>query len=222
MHLGVLAAALPLFAAAWQGRRYRAGVWVPLVSGLSLAGDALGLYLAVRGRNNHVLAYLLGPLFFAAMLMALAERQHRRDALVAIRIVAGLLLVASMILAFTSESLGNFSQFVIPLGALLVLGTAVWMLVQGGLGKGYHRLTGPDWFWIPAGFALYGAVTAAYFPLVAVFVENDRHLVDVVLQLKAVSVVIAFCLVAWGVLCQGRVAGSGRSSWSSSSPSPSS
>lgn len=216
IHLSALSAGLPLLA--WLARRLplRGHEWVLLASALSLSLDALGLYLATQGRNNHWLAYLLGPLLFAAMLMALAERQRTPTARSTFRIVVVLDLLACLILSLWAEDLRNYSQFAMPLGALLVLGASTWTLVQGGFGPGGRAGAEPDWHWVPLGFALYSAVTAAYFPFVAVFMRSEPALVGRVMELKAVLVMLAFALVAWGVWCRTSGPNSGRSSSSSS------
>lgn len=213
---------LPILVAAARGGWRGPGGWVVLVCVISVLSDGLGLLLSARGTNNQWLAYLVGPLFFAAILLALAVRQETTLERTALRIAAALLLVALGGLAFVADDLENFSQFAIPLGSLLVLGAAAWTLVRGGLTTGDSPARPAHWFWVPAGFALYGAVTAAYLPLVAAFSRSDVVLVDAVLKLKSALVVVAFGLVGWGIFCQTPEPYSGRSSSPSSSPSGSS
>jgi len=221
-YVAAAAAGLPLLAAilrwSWRG----AGFWFLVASLVSLLGDGLGLYLSTRGSNNQWLAYFISPVFFAAILLGLADRQLTEVERVAARIATGLLVGALLIVALVAEDLTNFSQFAIPLGSLVVLGAAAWTLVRAGLGTGSRTDVSMGGLWEPAGFALYGAVTAAYLPLVSVFSRSDLGFVDAVLRVKSVAVIMAFVLIGWGVYWQPRATSSGRSSWWSSLPSGSS
>lgn len=211
-------AALPLVAMIRRRSLRQGGGWLALACMVSLGGDALGLYLSARGLNNHWLAYLVTPLLFSSILFGLGVLQHTAQERAAFRITAVLMLFVSAVLAVVADDLLNFSKYSLPLGSLLVLGASVWTLVRGGfpLLGGLPEAAG--WFWIPGGFAVYAAVTAAYLPLIGDFTTSDREFVDAVLRAKSILVIIAFTLVSWGILCQDRPTRSGRSSSPSSSP----
>lgn len=211
VYAAALSPLLPLAALGRRGIRPVAHRWVLVACLLCLAGDAAGFASAMRNVNNQVVSYLVTPLLSAAMLLALAQWQRSPAERTAIRVMTALLLAASAIGAPLIEDLDNFSQFVIPLGSLLVLAVAIWSLVRRALGPLGGDATRADWFWIPLGFALYSAVTATYFPVSAVFATTDPAFVLAVLKLKSVTVVVAFGAVAWGILCPQPVAPSGPS-----------
>ncbi|MFN2317850.1 MAG: hypothetical protein ABR602_14370, partial [Gemmatimonadales bacterium] len=188
--------------------------WVLAACLLSLFGDAAGLLTAIRGVNNQWLSYLVTPLLGATMLGALAEWQPTEAERTGVRTTAVLLLVTSLVLALVVEDRGNFSRFALPLAALLVLAGAVYTLVRRGASGERSELVRQDWFWVGAGFAVYGMVTAAYFPLLAVLTPIDVTFVGAVLQFKAIMVLLAFGLVGWGVACRTSDRSSGRFSLS--------
>jgi hypothetical protein len=184
--------------------------WVLAACLLSLFGDAAGLYTAIQGLNNQWISYLVTPLLGAAMLGALAEWQTTAAERTGVRTTAVLLVVTCLVLALVVEDRDNFSRFAVPLAALLVLAGAVYTLVRRGASGGRGELVRQDWLWVGAGFAVYGMVTAAYFPLLAVLTPLDVTFVRAVLHFKAILVLLAFGLVGWGVACRTSDRRSGR------------
>lgn len=221
VHFSALAPVLPIMAALGRGhvRWYQ---WLVLACLISLAGDGVGLVLGSRGINNHWVSHLVTPMLFAALLMSLAREQATGQERHVVRGTAGLLLVASGILGVAVEDLSNFSRYSLPLGSLLLLGAAVWTLVQGGLARDLMPRARPGWWAVPGGLAVYGIINAAYFPLVGGFVSNDVDFVSAVLYTKAMLTIVSFGLLAWGVIRWSPPTHSGPSSWPSSSPRASS
>lgn len=216
VHLSALSPLVPVAVLAARGLRAPAHRWILAACLLSVFGDAAGLFTALRGMNNQWISYLVTPLMGAAMLGALAWWQPTHAERAGVRVSAGLLLAASLLLAVVVEDRANFSNYAIPLASLLVLAGAVWTLVRRAWSGERGDLLRQDWFWVAAGFAVYGMVTAAYFPLAALLTPGDRSFVIAVLQLKSALVILAFGLVGWGVACQTSGGRSGRSSSSSS------
>jgi len=168
----------------------------------------------LRGANNHWVSYLFTPLFTAAILLALAGWQRTRREVTFLRVTTALFLVAAAGIAVFLEDRRDFSQIASPLGSLLVLATALWTLVRRGLDPQGQPTLRSDWFWVPLGLALHAGVTAAYFPLAAAFGQADPGLQWSLLILKSWLVILAFCLVGWGILCRVPGPPSGRSSLS--------
>lgn len=223
IHAAALAPALVLLAAALRWRWIRQDAWLLAACLISLAADGLGLALAARGQNNQWLALIAAPAMFAAFLMALGRAQETTVERHAVHLVAGMLVVASTVLALVVETPGNFSQYAVPLGALLVLAVAIRTLVRGGLvgAPGTPGIRRASWVGAPLGLALYSGVTAAYLPFAAAFARANRDLVLAVLQLKSLLVIVAFGLMAWGILWREPTPASGpslsSSSWRSAS-----
>lgn len=217
-----LAAALPLLAMILWRARSTAATWVAVACTLSLLGDTFGLVLALRQVNNHWLAYSVTPLFSAAMVMTMAHGQRTREERQTFAVAALLLLVASVTLTLSVENPGTFSRFAAPLRALVILALAVWTILRADHGDAPTDPLHSPWLWIPMGFALYSGGSAAYFPLAWGFVENDPDFVHAMVQARAIMVILAWILVAWGVRCLARQIRSGRPFSRSSSPLPSS
>lgn len=220
-YLSAASPVLPVVVAVGKGRVLE-NRWVLAACLISLVGDATGLFYSNRGQNNLWISYLVTPLQFACMLLALAALLTTAQEQMTVKLTAVLLLAVSGVLAVMAEDLSNFSRYSLPLGSLLVLGASVWTLVRQGSGSALGTAAVPGGFWLPSGFAIYGAVMAAYMPLLGGFVSSDRGFVEAVLKVKSALVIVSFCLVAWGISCQNRATVSGRSSLPSSSPSGSS
>ncbi len=216
-----MAPLVPIAAMIWRGKvaYYR---WLVVACVISLISDGTSLFLSRHGQNNLWVTYLLIPLLYSSMLLALATGQVTAQERTTIRITAGLLLVVSAVLAFGADDLANFSRYSLPLGSLLLLSGALWILVRQGFGGSFGEGDGSGWFWIPAGLALFGALNAAVLPLVGGFISTNEAFVVAVFKVKFVLAIVAFCLIGWGILCQDRPKLSGPFSSRFSSPSRSS
>lgn len=199
----VLAAALaplvPVVVLLWRGARTPARRWLLAGCVLSLLIDGVMLGLMLQGRNNHWVSYLLTPFFGATLLVALAHWQREETGRTALQFMAGLLLVAAALLTWLVEDTTSFSRYASPLRSLLVMLAGLWTTLRY-----LRRAEGLQFFrderiWAPMGLALYSGVSAAYFPLASMLARVDPALVMPSLQLKSALVVLAFCLVGWGV-----------------------
>lgn len=202
LHAAAASPLVPLFAVLARGVSGRPLRWIVLACVVSLAADGLSLYYVLQGRNNHWVSYLFTPLFTAALLLALGGWQRTHREVVFFRLTTGLFLLAAAGIAVFIEDRRDFSQIASPLGSLLVLSTALWTLVRRGLDPRGDGLLRAEWFWAALGLALHAGVTAAYFPLAAAFGQTDPDLQWALLFLKSWLVIVAFCLVGWGVLCR--------------------
>lgn len=215
----VLAAALsplvPVLVLLWRGASDPARRWLLAACLLSLVIDALMLSLMLQGHNNHWVSYLLTPFFGAALLLALACWQRTETARTALQVAAVLLLVAAALLTLLLEDTASFSRYASPLRSLLVLAAALWTLLSHLRAELEPGLWRAERLWVPLGLALYSSVSAAYFPVASLLARVDPALVQPALRLKSLLVVLAFCLVGWGVLWK-TPARSGTSSSSSS------
>jgi hypothetical protein len=222
VYLSSLAPLLVVGALLMPGK-WRSGHWWILVGCLtSLTGDGLGYYLGMQGRNNLWVSYAVAPVMYGGFLLALAEEQHRRLQRQQVLLVAGLMVVTTVVLGLTVDDPRNFSAFAVPLGSLLVLGVALLTLIRAGLGKDAPGEGWTVWLWVPLSLALFSGVTGIYLPLAAAVAGSDAVLLSEVWKVKSALLILVFALMAWGLVCQRRATLSGRSSLLSSSPSGSS
>lgn len=199
----VLAAALaplvPVAVLLWRGAGTPARRWLLAGCLLSLLIDGIMLGLMLAGRNNHWVSYLLTPFFGAALLMGLAHWQRGETGRTALQLAAGLLLLVAALLTWLVEDRSSFSRYASPLRSLLVMLAGLWTALQHLRRAEGLRFWRDERIWAPMGLALYSGVSAAYFPLASALARVDPGLVMPALQLKSALVVLAFCLVGWGV-----------------------
>ncbi len=188
--------------------------------------DAIGWWMADRGINNLWLSHVGTPLQTLLLLLALAHWQMGETERRAVRIVAPVFLVLWGILLVAVEAPRTFSRFTQPLQAILIVAIAAWTMIRRTT-RTFEAPAAEPWFWVTSGLLLYFGTGAVLSPVSNLLVRTAPDLVMAAHVGKAVVNIVAYLLVARGMLCRLTSGSSGGSSWPpasspSSSPPPSS
>lgn len=202
VYAGGVAQALPLIAGAMRrGRLTRPQRWTVGWAGLLLAFDAITLWMALSNRNNHPINYALTPLAIGFALWILSLWQLSARSTGVIRSLIPLLVIVWVAMVATIESTGTFSLLAEPFAGLLLLGAAIWTILTRVV-REEGRLGLQEWSWIAGGMALYAATSVALPPVSYLLVDLNPGLVIRAYEGKSLIDVVAFALIARGVLIQ--------------------
>lgn len=227
MGLSILFELAPVAAAlAQRDVLYRALRLVAACFALMFLQDAASWWMAERGINNHWLSHVGTPLQTLLLLFALAEWQLGQTGRRAVQLAAAgfVLLWGGLIVAL--ENPLTFSLFTQPLQAILVVCVAAWTMVRR-LARTLDTPLAEPWFWIISGLLLYFGTGVVLSPVSNLLMRSAPDLIVTAYVAKAVVNIVAYLLVARGMLCRMPSGSSGGSSWPpvsspSSSPPPSS
>lgn len=190
---------------------------VALCFAVMFVQDALLWWIGMQGRNNLWLTYFGVPIQTTLLLAAYAHWQAGPVARRAVRLAAIAFVAIWALLVAGFEDTQAFSRFTSPLQALLVVAVVAWTLVRCAA-RAVEPLAGEDWFWISAGLLVYFGTGVVLGPVSNLLLEHAPHLVRAAHLAKVVVNIVAYLLVAWGMLCK---LPTGRSGGSSSPPASS-
>lgn len=201
IYLSSASQAAPALAAMRHGRALpTARRWIVAWGLAGLAFDAMGLYYALHGRNNHWLAYISAPSQTVLALLALSCWHPANGARRALRVAAAAFVVAVLLLVVFVEDTATFSLIRRPIESLLIvtasLGTLL-LLIRQEQGNLLQRA----WFWICTGLALRYGAAVALDPLARLLIGDSQPVVLSALKVKAVVDLTAYLLIARGVWC---------------------
>jgi hypothetical protein len=198
---------------------------VALCFALMFAQDAALWWLRTRQENNLWLVYVGVPVQTALLLAAYAHWQvgpveRRAVRLAAVGFVA---LWAALVAWF--EDTQAFSRFATPLQAILIVSVVAWTMVRRST-RTMESPASESWFWVSAGLLVYYGSGAVLGPVSNLLFRDAPHLVRAAFTAKAAVNIVAYLLVARGMLCKLPSGSSGGSSSPpasspSSSPPPS-
>ena len=222
MQVAAASQAIPPLAALRHGRRLPAARrWVVGWGLLLLAYDGVALALALRGRPNLWLRYLVGPIESGVVLVALSLWHTDAVARLTLRYAAGLFAVIWVLLVAFVEQTNTFGLVTGPFQSLLLLGASVGTLLLR-VRTEEASLVREDWFWVCGGLALWYGTAAALDPLARLLVAEHPSVVNSAYRVKAAVDVFASLAIARGMLCPVHPPLSGGPSSPAFSPSPSS
>ena len=181
--------------------------------------DAAGWWMAEREINNLWIGHIGRPLQTLLLLLAFAEWQTGETGRRAVRF-AGVGFVLLWFLLLAVEDPRTFSRFSQPLQAILVVSVAAWTLVRRTV-RTFEAPLAEPWFWICAALLLYFGSGAVLGPVSNLLLRSQPELVRIAYLAKAVINIVAYLLVARGILCS-QPSGSSGGSWSRPASSPSS
>jgi hypothetical protein len=200
LHLAAASQVLPLGAAAWKRANLTpARRWILVWCALNVLSDAALIFAAQRG-NNLWLRFVSEPLRAGAFLWALSLWQVRPRARATTRTAIVLLLPAMLIVALAAEGPQNHGEWSGPAQYTVLLAGAVYTMVARSVGT-IERVAVSDWFWVNLGASLYFALNVALGPAAQALLHLDLEMLKTVLLLKARVDVLAFALIAVGMLC---------------------
>jgi hypothetical protein len=180
--------------------------------------NALALFLAFRGVNNHWLVYLSTPLIGVAAIVAVIGWQVRQMGRLLLRVLVPLYLAGWTIIVLSVEDMNTFSLVAGPFSSLLLL-IAVSATFVTRSTQSFDPLTRQDWFWICLGMLIFYGVEAGYPPVALLLGRARSDLLYTAAQVRAASAIAAMITVSWGLLCPTTLPQSGGSSSRSASPS---
>lgn len=197
--------------------------WIAVWGAVLVIWAGIQTPLAARGVNNLWVPYLTSPFEVGALLIALSgwhpEAGRRRLFFWA----AGIFALVEAILLVSFERLDQFSLFVGPFKALLLLVAGVLTLLAC-LRRHEGDLLREEWFWICLGVSLKYGSSAALDPLSWMLLGTYPAAVIVAFQAVAWINTFASLVIARGLLCpilpRPSSGPSSPDSWRSSSSSP--
>lgn len=161
--------------------------------------DIVGYVTLREGENNLWLRYVTSPTSDILILWALSLWQDHPLRRIGIRVAVFLLIPVWLIYAIY-EGPGAFGRFSDPLRSIVILLAALVTLVGNSLNTN-KRIVQQDWFWVASGIALYFALEAAVGPFVEYVLHQARDVASRAFLFKARIDIVAFLLVAVGLLC---------------------
>jgi hypothetical protein len=211
MHAASLSQLIPLLAAARYGRKLPpARRWVAVWCLALLAGDAAQLWLVAPGTSNLWVQFLVVPLHTAILLWALSLWQQDPVSRLAFRLAIPLNLLA-LVALIPAVQATSFNRFAWALQALVLLAGSLYTLVRCSIGEP-DRVTSRDWFWIMLGTSLFFSLRVALQPFVELVIGSNLELARLAYVVSAWTDILAYILIARGMLCPLPQAHSGRSS----------
>ncbi|MBV6522129.1 MAG: hypothetical protein MNPFHGCM_02275 [Gemmatimonadaceae bacterium] len=166
---------------------------------VQFTSDLFQLYTMSRGISNLWARYLISPTSDVLMLYALSMWQTHPLRRIGIR-VAMLVLVPVWFGYAIAEGVGAFGRYSDPLRSIVILVATLVTLVGNGLTT-TTRISRHDWFWVAAGVALYFALEAALGPFLEFIFADSRDIALRAFLFKARFDILAYLLIAAGLLC---------------------
>lgn len=204
---------LPIVAAlAVWGRRLPAPYpWVLSWCAFMALADSLDLAVAYLHGSNLWLSYFTLPTEVGLSLWFLALWQPNEFMRLVYQLAIPAMLVVTMVALLLADTATAFDLWVSPFLSLLALTAALATLVFRSI-TSLRQLTEQDWFWVCLGLAIFWIGFVAVPPFHRAFIETHREWVVWAYIVRAWTVVGAFLLMTWGVLCPRLLQGSpGRS-----------
>lgn len=200
-YVAVASQAAPLFAAAaWRQRGSGTRRWVLGWCALLLVVDCVNGWLGSRGVHNMFLSNLVAPASVTVVLWALSRWQTGDLSRLTMRLAIVPFLLLWTVLTLAVEDSSTFSRAADPMASIVGLGAAAFTLLARSLAS-QGDLPRRDWFWVTGGMALYFGASSALGPLSALLIASAPQLLVRAYELKAGLDIVAFLLIARGVVC---------------------
>jgi len=162
------------------------------------------VWVAILTRYNLWVSYYAVPLEVVLMLWCLEWWQPARWLSRAYRIAIPALLAAVAVAYVVEPPQTSYARWIAPGLAITALAASLQTLVLRSM-MSREPLTTQDWFWAASGFGVFWAASVLARPFLSIFVSDRPEWVMRVYEVKAVLVVIALALIAWGMVCTRRV-----------------
>lgn len=214
---------LPLLAALLtRSLRVPTRRWVVVWSTLLAIQDSGALLLASRGISNLWIGHLGAPVNGAVALWMLSLWHPTSTGRTALRVTLPVFVAVSVALRVWVDDPTWFSLFAAPFDAMVVLLAAVWTFVALSL-RATAFLPSFAWFWILPGLMVHVGIGTAIQAVIWYLYEAGRtDLIRATVDLWSGLDIVAFVVIAGGMLCRLPPMRSGGSSPPPSSRSASS
>jgi hypothetical protein len=205
LHAAFAAQALPVLAGARYGARLpRVRKWVAGACALGILADSVQLVIAQSDPHVQTMSvwvtYVSVGVENAIFLWALSLWQTHPLLRLAYRMSIPLFVIGAIALTTTLSGANVFNLYTAPFQSLVVLAGALYTLVTHSITE-HERITQFDWFWICLGLSAYFALGVALPPFAQILLADRMDLVRLAYLTKAWSDVIAYILIARGMLC---------------------
>jgi hypothetical protein len=165
-----------------------------------LAADGMQLWFRTSGTSNLWLNYILVPLYNTIMLWALSLWQEDPVSRLAFRVAIPLDLLALAALIPAAKSASMFNQFTWPFQALVLLAGSLYTLVTRAI-REPERVTSRDWFWVTLGTSLFFGFRVALLPFIELTLSSNQDLARFAYTVSAWADIVAYILIARGMVC---------------------
>lgn len=201
LYVAMFAMLLPVAAAVPYGvRQSPARWWLVVWCGVLFTADLLQLAASRVTENNLWTQYVITPVEDVIVLLMLSNWQRGDVSRLTFRAIAPIFLVAWVVLVAMLERTDDFSVFAHPFQALVMLAASLFTLARGALEE-TEQVTQRDWFWVTLGLSLFFAPGTALQPFAHEVYPVRPDLVRLAFYGKAAIDVVAFILIARGMLC---------------------
>lgn len=201
LYAATIAQGLPPLVALRYGRRLPTPrVWVGAWCLTLLAADGMQLWFRSSGTSNLWLNYILVPLYNTMMLWALSLWQEDPVSRLAFRVAIPLDLLTLAALIPAAKSASVFNQFTWPFQALVLLAGSLYTLVTRA-SREPERVTSRDWFWVTLGTSLFFGFRVALLPFIELTLSSNQDLARFAYIVSAWVDILAYILIARGMVC---------------------
>ncbi len=200
-HFAFATEALPIAAVlAVRGRRppdpyRRVAIWAGSLMIIDLASQIIGSLVG----NNLFLAGVFEPVEAGLTLWILATWQPRAFGRLYITMIPLMGIMTALALVTPGFS-GIWDAWLGPSLAILMLIASLQTLIQRALSS-RELLTDTEWFWICIGLSIYWFSSVPLPPFLNGYVVTHEVWVWRMLYTRSALLIVAFCLITWGVLC---------------------
>ena len=174
--------------------------WFMLWCALSFVADGVQFYFGQFVGENLWLRLIIAPAQFAVAFWALSLWQVESKPRKVMRQAILYLVPATLAIALLWEGPDSFGDKSGPVLQLALLAACVYTLVSRSVASS-DRLAREDWFWITMGLSLYFALGVALLPVASALQSADQAFLVQVFVFKARADILAFILMAIGMLC---------------------
>lgn len=173
--------------------------WIAAWSAFLVAGEVTTLVLALQGINNHWVNYLGTPTAAGLVLWALSGWHPSLGGRRVIRLLIPTALVLWIAMIALFEDTRTFSVVAEPILGLILMVAVLSVLVARTMQE-TGRIRDQDWWWVGLGLLLAFGITVAFAPAAYILLQNAPNLLIRAYEVKAVLNIVAFLLIARGVL----------------------
>ena len=158
------------------------------------------LALALADRNNHWMTYVTTPVEVGAVLWAVSHWQVLPLSARILQTAIPGSWVGWILMVLFVENVRTFSLVAQPVLGLFVMGAAIWTMASR-TAREPGPLRNQDWLWISMGVAIYFGGAVALPPASYLLVPKSPALVVRAYEVRGALNILAFLLIARGVLC---------------------
>jgi hypothetical protein len=173
--------------------------WIAVWSAFLVASEVTTLLMALQGVNNHWVNYVAAPTAAALVLWALSEWHPSVGGRRTIRFLIPITLILWIAMIALFEDTKTFSVVAEPILGLILMVAVLATLVARTMQE-TGRIRDQSWWWISVGLMLTFGITVAFAPAAYILLQTTPELLMRAFEIKAVLNIVAFLLIARGVL----------------------